>query len=320
MRRAIAATLVSFLSCSNCQYAWAQTSQGIFINAGGPTFVDSLGQVWQTDANFASGESYNDDSPIAGTSDEVLYQSQKVGYSQSRPLKYEIPVSENGMYEVSLHFAEIQPEAMAVGARVFDVLLEGVTAIENLDVYSEVGHHTALTKIEGVEVNDGSLSIEFFHEAAMISAIKVLPVSATARRLQQASLPLYINAGGNKFVDSKGRTWNKDSYFNGGGQVEPRSIPPPNILNTVDDVLYQTARFDPPKDPKLEYSIPLPNGQYEVVLHFSGMFGQMHCAHCIRFKSVLSNFIVPHRCRKLPGGSKSWCKKIQGVHGRFRSL
>ena len=143
------ASLASFLSIQNSQYAWAHTAQGpILINVGGPTYVDSMGNVWETDAQWNAGESYNDDSPIAGTRDEPLYQSQKVGRPYAPPLQYEIPVDNNGdgTYQIHLHFSEIQPEAMAVGARVFDIVVEGSVVVENLDVYSEVGHHTALTK------------------------------------------------------------------------------------------------------------------------------------------------------------------------------
>jgi len=252
--RALFASIVGFLSLQQLQYAWAQTSQGpILINAGGESYIDSMGNTWESDANFNTGESYQNNSPIAGTSDEPLYQTQRLGLSHT-PLKYEIAVAENGMYDVHFYFSEIQPEAMAVGARVFDIMLEGSIAIENLDVYSEVGHHNALAKVATTTVNDGSLSIEFTHEGAMISAIEILPLSATSRKLQQASLPLYINVGGNKFTDSSGRTWMQDEYFNSGGKPEPKSDR--SIRYTSDAQLYQTGRYDAPSDPKLEYSIP----------------------------------------------------------------
>lgn len=276
MQRVLFSSLFTVFLCF--QYAYCQSLDAILINAGGPTLVDSMGNVWKSDAYFVhgGGESFTQTSPIAGTSDEELYQSLQVASNSSQtPLKYEVPVPNNGLYDVHLHFCEISPDKMAVGARVFHVMLEGNVTMENLDVYSEIGHHTALIKSATVHVNDGLLSIEFQHEGAMISAIEILPVSTTAttspRRLQQqVSLPLFINAGGSNYVDSKGRSWIKDKYFNNGGLVEAASVSANiDIKNTVDDVLYQTARFDPPSDPKLEYNIPIANGEYEVVMHFS---------------------------------------------------
>lgn len=254
-------SIIAFANIQSSKVAcvWAQPSQRpILINAGGESYIDSLGNVWETDAKFTAKESYHDDSPIAGTHDEPLYQSYRFGGLQNPALKYEIPV-ENGLYDVHLHFAEVKPESMAVGARSFDVLLEGSVVINNLDVYSEVGHHNALTKkVAPTLVNDGSLSIQFTNEGAMISAIEIIPSSATSRKLQQASLPVYINAGGNDFVDSSGRKWMKDSYFNSGGKPEPKSAE--NIRNTNDNELYQTGRYDAPTAPHLEYTIP---GEFE---------------------------------------------------------
>jgi hypothetical protein len=218
---------------------------------------------------------------------------------------------------------------MAVGARVFDVVVEGSVVIENLDVYSEVGHHTALDKAVTTHVNDGSLSIGFIHEgnttaSPILSAIEILPLkittfqvfqhslfvsdsnstslrlhqaslsiesNRTSRKLQQASLPLYINVGSDtEYRDPSGRVWKKDTYYNDGGRVEPRSFN--DIKNTAADELYQTGRYDLPDDRPLVYSIPLPNGEYEVRLHFSENYNKAQSIGARKFRVSMEGKII----------------------------
>jgi hypothetical protein len=49
-----------------------------------------------------------------------------------------------------------------VGARVFDISIEGQLVLDNLDIFSEVGYEAALIKtINNISVTDGQLTIEF---------------------------------------------------------------------------------------------------------------------------------------------------------------
>jgi YD repeat-containing protein len=82
----------------------------------------------------------------------------------------------SGQYQVRLHFAETYSGAFAVGARVFNVQLEGATALSNVDVFAEAGANTALVKTATTTVADGQLNIRFVHGAdnPFINAIEVL--------------------------------------------------------------------------------------------------------------------------------------------------
>lgn len=62
-----------------------------------------------------------------------------------------------------LHFAEIYDGAEQPGDRVFDVLVEGTTVLNNFDiVVAAGGPYIATTEtITGVSVTDGSLDITF---------------------------------------------------------------------------------------------------------------------------------------------------------------
>ena len=71
-----------------------------------------------------------------------------------------------------------------------------------------------------------------------------------------------INAGGSEnYVDVLGRTWIADTMFTGGRKDARLGR---EVFDTQDDILYQTSRFG-----VFRYDIPIPNGDYEVVLHFT---------------------------------------------------
>jgi Tol biopolymer transport system component len=74
-----------------------------------------------------------------------------------------------------------------------------------------------------------------------------------------------INVAGAGFTDSNGYFWEADRGFNTGG-VSTFTSP---IANTVDDVLYQTERYDLSAAPELQYAFAVPNGTYLVRLHFA---------------------------------------------------
>lgn len=61
-----------------------------------------------------------------------------------------------------------------------------------------------------------------------------------------------INLGGGTYVDSSGRTWLADQFFNEGGEVESIPNQIPEISGTLDDELYTTARYDPDSSPGLK--------------------------------------------------------------------
>jgi len=76
-----------------------------------------------------------------------------------------------------------------------------------------------------------------------------------------------INAGGTAYTASGSRSFIADAYF--GGTSTTSSLPSTvDILNTTDDVMYRTAR----SAPTFNYSIPVQNGSYNVILHFAELY------------------------------------------------
>lgn len=104
-----------------------------------------------------------------------------------------------------------------------------------------------------------------------------------------------INAGGTLFVSNDGREWSPDqAYVEGSwGYVEGRTyLTNDAISNTVDDLLYQTERYQ-----MNAYRFTVPgDGVYHVMLHFAEIFynvaGQRLFNVSIEQQNVLTDFDI----------------------------
>ena len=74
-----------------------------------------------------------------------------------------------------------------------------------------------------------------------------------------------INAGGNAFTASNGITYQADKSFTGGTVFSTTG----SIANTTDDALYLSERYG-----NFSYSIPVSNGNYELLFKFAEIFHQ----------------------------------------------
>ncbi len=124
------------------------------INSGGPA-VTYNGQTWEADNNYSGGATFSTTSPIAGTTNDAIYQAERFGN-----FSYSIPVT-NGSYIVKLHFAEIFFEGNNL--RKFNVNVENNQGtLTNYDIYAKVGLLTATTEqFNSINVTDGVLNISF---------------------------------------------------------------------------------------------------------------------------------------------------------------
>lgn len=125
---------------------------------------------------FNGGSTYSTQSPISGTIDDYLYQTEPRGTSFS----YDVPL-DNGIYDAfKLMFAEIYHDGPR--SRIFNVAIEGNGII--LDICSKVGKNATYEETHTVELSDGVLNIAFTAAAdnAKISAIKIEPSTSRIRR------------------------------------------------------------------------------------------------------------------------------------------
>lgn len=125
------------------------------VNVGGPAYKGTDGVMYQAD-NLGLAGSKGQSGLVKGSQDPTLYTSFVQG-----PLALALPL-ENGRYAVTLKFAE--PEDIAVGERVFDVLAEGQRVVDKLDVRLARDNQpfSALVRtVADVEVKDGVLNLDF---------------------------------------------------------------------------------------------------------------------------------------------------------------
>ncbi|WP_375434373.1 malectin domain-containing carbohydrate-binding protein [uncultured Hymenobacter sp.] len=166
------------------------------IRAGGGQITTSLG-TFLADQSYqpVPGNTYSTSSPIGGTTDDALYQSERYG----NPFSYAFAVSSGKQYRVVLHFAEVF--ATAIGQRMFDVSIEGTKVLDNYDIFKKAGALNATTETFTVSVADDQLNINFSAlaseggvENAKVSAIEIYSLSPTGNQAPTA------NAGGNKTI------------------------------------------------------------------------------------------------------------------------
>jgi len=150
----------------------ASTGSGVVaaINAGGGAFTAGDGTAYSADS-ANGGKVYSTTSAIAGTSDNALYQSERYG-----DFGYDLPLAD-GDYVLTLQFAEIYWSAD--GKRLFDVLVEGQLAVDDLDIHAQVGKNVVYDVVVPVTVSDGQLDIDFvtITDNAKLSALIVEAVT-----------------------------------------------------------------------------------------------------------------------------------------------
>jgi hypothetical protein len=161
------------LACS----ALLRASGSIRVNAGGSAYTDSTGNLWTADSGFIGGGTFGTNASISKTSDQTLYQTER--FSSNGTLEYTTTVA-NGQYSVVLKFAEIY--FSAVGQRVFNIVINGVTVEANFDPFAAAGGiNTAIDKTYPVTVTGGAIDIRFVSvvQNPKVSAIEIDPVTIT---------------------------------------------------------------------------------------------------------------------------------------------
>jgi hypothetical protein len=135
---------------------------GARVNCGGRPYLDQSGALWQEDKaysagsfGFVGGTNGFIANPIAGTSDDVLYQYERYGTNFS--CQFDAP---NGLYEIKLLDADTYNSKP--GDRLFNVFIEGQQVLTNFDIIATAGsNNTAITLTFTNSVADGQLDIRF---------------------------------------------------------------------------------------------------------------------------------------------------------------
>jgi hypothetical protein len=107
--------------------------------------------------------------------------------------------------------------------------------------------------------------------------------------LPTLTCPIRLNAGGSTHTTADGRVFIADNYFNAGNISTTNN----DITGTTEDILYKSNRW---YNGNLTYTVPVVNGNYQVVLHFSESY--FNTTNARRFNidiegtRVLTNFDI----------------------------
>lgn len=145
------------------------------------------------------------DGSIPAGTPQAIFQSARIDPSAAPSLQWDLQVT-SGTYTVRLYFAEIVPAFQAVGARTFDVEIEGTQVLDGYDIFAEVGAYAGT--VESFDVaTEGNLDIDFLPGAAgmqpMVNAIEVEPTGTLDGAWRdETNLPVnraevaYVEVGG----------------------------------------------------------------------------------------------------------------------------
>lgn len=181
-------------ACNNCPVE--EELESVYrINAGGPTInATDDGPDWIGDfpldpsaiftVNTGQSSIYSlqydlRDQSIPSYIDEVtfngIFASERWDEASGTEMMYSIPV-QNDNYIIRLFLGNGWYGADAVGDRVYDVLLEDINMVDDLDLIDAFGHQVGGVIEVPISVNDGELNLEFIHQLQnpIINAIEIL--------------------------------------------------------------------------------------------------------------------------------------------------
>lgn len=147
-------------------FIYTGASQKVYsINSGGGGLTN-----WDADRYFTGGGSSTTTNAISQTPEyAAMYQSQRLGNTT-----YRVPVP-NGDYIVVLYFAETYFNAPL--KRVFDVNIQDVNVLNQLDIFNLVGKNVGLEQyFRAKSVTNGELKIEFknaTHDQPSVAGIAI---------------------------------------------------------------------------------------------------------------------------------------------------
>jgi hypothetical protein len=224
-------------------------------------YVDELGRTWNGDSHFEGGRAVSaPGSTVHYTDSPELYRSRREG-----EFTYTLPV-ERGVYELHLHFAELddRPEASRltrVAERVFNIAInDGEWAITRFDALSNAGalNEPVELVVKDLEPNaEGAIKVRMTRRGGqpMLAGLELF------RGIAGKALPIRLLCGRSTDLrNDQGAAWSADRYFQGG-----RSVPRSNSITATESPnLYAAERYG-----NFRYRIPVAQGgRYTVKLHF----------------------------------------------------
>lgn len=160
------------------------------INAGGESVSssDAPNPDWETDDDNDPSVYHNTGSTKGNTSmntrgaalpayaPDELFLQERWDHGSAPEMEWEFPIGVAGVYQVNLFFMNNYGGTSAIGQRVFDVIIEGDTMLDDYDIVADAGHKAGTMKTLYVISTDGVLDIDFGHvtENPLVNGIEII--------------------------------------------------------------------------------------------------------------------------------------------------
>jgi streptogramin lyase len=261
------------------------------LNAGGAATGN-----FAADGGFSGGTTYSsgaavDTSAVSSPAPQAVYQTVRYGNTFSYTLS---GLTANASYTLKLHFNELYWGASGgggTGSRVFNVQVNGQSALSNYDIYQQAGGaNKAITEqLPTTADAGGNVTLQFstVTDNAMVNGIELF--EGTLPPQPPRVFSTIINAGGNT-----AGTFAADTGYTGGNTYSSgTAVNTSAATNPAPQAVYQSVRYG-----NFSYTIPqlTPNANYHVRLHFNELYwntaGSRVFNVAINGSPVLSNYDI----------------------------
>jgi hypothetical protein len=147
----------------------AGSTSSVTAPDGGPAFGSQTGRVTNgSNSTYSTSVTY--DGTVPGSTPAGIFNSERYGNQD-----WNFPVTSGRSLTVRLYFANQYAGTSSPGQRVFDVVLDGSTVLDNFDVAAAAGHRVATMRQFSI-TSDGNVDLDLRNvtENAMISGIEIL--------------------------------------------------------------------------------------------------------------------------------------------------
>ena len=129
------------------------------VNAGGSLVAATDdGPDWEADTSTNPHSTHNNvtnaktwpaaitnlDASVPSTTPTAVFTTERWDPPQGAEMEWDIPIASGTEVEVRLYFANSHAPTNQVGARVFDVAIDGTTVLNDYDIFADVGGFTAI--------------------------------------------------------------------------------------------------------------------------------------------------------------------------------
>ncbi|MGI9602663.1 MAG: malectin domain-containing carbohydrate-binding protein [Acidimicrobiales bacterium] len=159
------------------------------VNAAGPAVTATAGGPdWAVDTKFNPSPLHNTgsktttfapgvvaDATVPASTPIEVFETERKDPLVLPEMEWEFPAAAGETVEVRLYFANNSAGTSTVGARKFDVMIDGNLVLDDYDIVADVGHQVATMKSFQV-VSDGIVDVDFGNvkNRPIVNAVEVL--------------------------------------------------------------------------------------------------------------------------------------------------